>query len=58
MDFVQAKQELLEQLLEDISLTGLLEKCAELLGSPLRFTFHSGPEGYLVTEDYPCVQFR
>ncbi len=55
MDLTVAREELLEQLLEDISLTGLLEKCARLLGSPLRFTFHGGPEGFMVTEDYPIA---
>lgn len=52
MDSDQAKL-LLEQLLDDITLTGLLEKCAQLMGSPLRFTFRNGPEGFMVTEGYP-----
>ena len=50
-----ANQQLLEQLLEDSSLTGLLEKCAQLLGCPLCFFFHSGPDGFLVTEGYPSA---
>ncbi|MBR6027780.1 MAG: helix-turn-helix domain-containing protein [Clostridia bacterium] len=53
MNLGHAKQQLLEQLLDDSTLIGLLEKCAQLLGSPLRFTFQSGPDGFLISEGYP-----
>ena len=35
MDLQTAEKELLEQLLNDPTLTGLLETCARLLGTPI-----------------------
>ncbi len=53
MEIGEAKQFLLDKILEGITVTGLLEACAGLLGSPLRFTFHGGRNGFLVSEGYP-----
>ena len=56
MELSEAKQLLLEQLLNDTTLSGLLEECARLLGAPLRFTFNSSPDGFILSEGYPYAE--
>lgn len=55
MDLQTAEKELLEQLLNDPTLTGLLETCARLLGTPICYVSHSGTDGFILSEGYPAV---
>lgn len=55
METENAEKVLLEQMLNDPSLSGLLEKCAQMLGSPLRYTYQTGSDGSILSEGYPYV---
>lgn len=55
MDLQMAEKKLLEQLLNDPSMTGLLDTCTRLLGAPICYVFHSGADGYILSEGYPAA---
>ena len=54
----EARRELLDALFHNLPMRDLVELCAGLIGSPLRFTSMEHPEGGILSRDYPAGDFQ
>ena len=54
----EARRELLDALFHDLPMRDLVELCAGLVDSPLRFTTMEHPESGILSRDYPAEDFQ